>query len=75
MDMFQLKYFVSAASIGNFTLASYENSISQSSFSKQIMSLENELGVKLFERKKKKYHTDTGRNPVFGICLPDVKHL
>lgn len=53
MDMFQLKYFVSAASIGNFTLASYENSISQSSFSKQIMSLENELGVKLFERKKR----------------------
>ena len=47
MDMFQLKYFVSAASIGNFTLASYENSISQSSFSKQIMSLENELGVEI----------------------------
>lgn len=53
MDMSQLKYFVSAASIGNFTLASYENNISQSSFSKQIMSLENELGIKLFERKKR----------------------
>lgn len=53
MEMSQLKYFVSAASIGNFTLASYENNISQSSFSKQIMSLENELGIKLFERKKR----------------------
>ena len=46
MDMFQLKYFVSAASIGNFTLASYENSISQTSFSNQIICLENEIGVK-----------------------------
>lgn len=53
MDMFQLKYFVTAANLANFTLASYENSISQSSLSKQIMSLEDELGVKLFERKKR----------------------
>lgn len=53
MDIFQLKYFVSAASIGNFTLAAYENNISQSSFSKQIMNLEDELGVELFLRKKR----------------------
>ncbi|HIU76136.1 MAG TPA: LysR family transcriptional regulator [Candidatus Pelethocola excrementipullorum] len=53
MDIFQLKYFVSAANIGNFTLAAYENHISQSSFSKQIMNLEDELGVELFVRKKR----------------------
>lgn len=53
MDIFQLKYFVSAASIGNFTLAACENNISQSSFSKQIMNLEDELGVELFLRKNR----------------------
>lgn len=53
MDICQLQYFVSAASIGNFTLAALENNISQSSFSKQIMNLENELGVELFVRKKR----------------------
>lgn len=53
MDIFQIKYFVSAANIGNFTLAAYENHISQSSFSKQIMNLEDELGVELFVRKKR----------------------
>lgn len=53
MDIFQLRYFVSAAEIGNFTLAAYENNISQSSFSKQIMNLEDELGVELFLRKKR----------------------
>lgn len=51
MDICQLKYFISAASIGNFTLAALENNISQSSFSKQIMNLENELGMKLFIRE------------------------
>lgn len=53
MDICQLQYFVSAASIGNFTLAALENNISQSSFSKQIMNLENELGAELFVRKKR----------------------
>jgi DNA-binding transcriptional LysR family regulator len=53
MDIFQLNYFVSAASIGNFTMAAAENNISQSSFSKQIMNLEDELGIELFSRKKK----------------------
>lgn len=53
MDIFQLKCFASAASIGNFTLAATENNISQSSFSKQIMNLEDELGSQLFLRNKR----------------------
>lgn len=53
MDIFQLKCFISAASIGNFTLAAAENNISQSSFSKQIMNLEDEVGSQLFLRSKR----------------------
>lgn len=53
MDIFQLQYFLSAAITGNFTMAATENNISQSSFSKHIMALENEMGVKLFYRNRK----------------------
>lgn len=53
MDIFQLQYFLSAAVTGNFTMAAAENNISQSSFSKHIMALENEMGVKLFYRNRK----------------------
>lgn len=53
MDIDQLKYFISAASIRNFTLAALENNISQSSFSKQIMSLEHELNTELFVRQNR----------------------
>ena len=53
MDVFQIRYFISAATIGNFSSAAIENNISQSSFSKQIMALEDELGVELFSRKRR----------------------
>lgn len=53
MDIFQLQYFLSATITGNFTMAAAENNISQSSFSKHIMALENEMGVKLFYRNRK----------------------
>ena len=53
MDIVQLQYFLSAAITGNFTMAAAENNISQSSFSKHIMALENEMGVKLFYRNRK----------------------
>lgn len=53
MDIFQLQYFLSAAITGNFTMAAAENNISQSSFSKHIMALENEMGVELFYRNRK----------------------
>jgi len=53
LDVFQIRYFISAATIGNFSEAAIENNISQSSFSKQIMALESELGVELFSRKRR----------------------
>ena len=49
----QLEYFVAIAEQGSFTEASYELSISQSSLSKQINKLEEELNVKLFVRGRR----------------------
>ena len=49
----QLQYFVTIAELLSFTEASYQLSISQSSLSKQITKLEEELHVKLFSREKR----------------------
>ena len=50
MDMNQVRYFLAIVKTKSFSEAAYELFISQSSISKQIKSLENELGVVLFER-------------------------
>lgn len=48
----QLKYFISAARLLSFTKAAEELFTSQSNISYQISNLENELGIRLFERSR-----------------------
>ena len=50
MNSRQLQYAVILAEHRNFSKAAQELKISQPAFSKQIIALENELGLKLFER-------------------------
>jgi len=54
MDIKQIEYFASIAETGSFSKAAEELYISQSSLSKQIIALEKELGVKLFDRSKRR---------------------
>ena len=58
----QLKYFLAVEKYKNFSVASYELCISQSSLSKQIKALENELATILFDRTTRNITlTDTGK--------------
>lgn len=58
----QLKYFLVVEKYKNFSVASYELCISQSSLSKQIKALENELDTILFDRTTRNITlTDTGK--------------
>ncbi len=50
MNSRQLQYAIMLAQTRNFSQAAEKLNISQPAFSKQIISLENELGVKLFDR-------------------------
>jgi DNA-binding transcriptional LysR family regulator len=50
MELFQLRYFVSAARHLHFTRAAEENGVSQPSLSQQIANLEREVGARLFSR-------------------------
>lgn len=52
MEIRQIQYFLSIAKTGSFSAAADEQFISQSSLSKKIISLEEELGVILFDRSK-----------------------
>lgn len=53
MELFQLKCFLSVVEQQSFTEGAYAVSISQSSLSKYIGRLEDQLGAKLFDRSKR----------------------
>lgn len=62
MDIRQLKYFLTITDEGGITAAAKKLHMSQPPLSKQLMLLESELGVKLFERKNKSLElTNEGR--------------
>lgn len=61
MNYRQLYYFVTIVESGNITAAAKKLELSQPPLSKQIMALEEELGVKLMERSSRKITlTDAG---------------
>lgn len=50
MELFNLRYVVAVAEVGNFTQAAEQCHVGQPALSQQIAKLENELGLKLFYR-------------------------
>ena len=50
MNSRQLQYAITLSEVRNFSQAAEKFEISQPAFSKHIISLENEIGVKLFDR-------------------------
>jgi len=53
MTITQLKYVLSVAEYKNFTVAAEYSFVTQPTLSMQIQKLEDELGVKIFNRSKK----------------------
>ena len=71
MEIRQLKYFISAATHLNFTRAARECFIVQTAMTQQIANLENEIGVRLFERG---YRSLT-LTPAGEVFLQDAREI
>ena len=62
MELRQLKYFVRSAELQNFSQAAKDLFITQSTLSQQIKQLEDELDIRLFDRKGKRvFLTEAGQ--------------
>jgi len=70
-DVAVLQAFEAAARHGNFTKAAAELNLTQSAVSRQIRTLEEQLGVALFERVRKRVHLSVAGRRI----LPDVQRL
>ena len=74
MNTTQIRYFLTAARVMNFTEAARELHISQPALSKQIVAIENELNVMLFIRDRKKLRL-TPAGLVLYQELPKVEEV
>jgi len=76
MEVHQLRYFCAVAETGSFTRAAEREQVAQPSLSQQIMKLEEELGVRLFDRLGRAVRlTDPGQIflPRARVILSELK--
>lgn len=65
MDTRLLKYFLTVAQTGNLTKAADELHITQPTLSRQISDLEDEMGIELFDRSRRRHFTLTSSGILF----------
>jgi LysR family transcriptional regulator, hydrogen peroxide-inducible genes activator len=71
MEISQLRHFCAVARTGSFTKAAEEEDIAQPSLSQQILKLEREIGVPLFERLGRRNRL----TPCGEALLPQAKAI
>ena len=71
MTLTQLEYTLAVAEVGNFTLAAEKCFVTQPTLSMQVQKLEDELGVKLFNRNTK----PIGLTPIGSKILTQAKTI
>ena len=72
MEFFQIRYFVAAAQLLHFAQAAERLGVTQPALSRGIRNLENEFGVRFFERSNKRRIALTSAGAAF---LPEAEKL
>ena len=77
MNIHQFQYIQTLAEIRHFETAADKCHITQSTLSTMISKLEEEIGVKIFDRKKKPVENETSENRIVWqqIFLPRKSHF
>ena len=75
MEIQQLKGFFYSARLGSLTKAADKMSITQSAVSQQIKSLEEELGVKLFNRYGPRKDLTPDGKLFFDLVTPLIQDI
>ncbi|RXT04324.1 LysR family transcriptional regulator [Ammoniphilus sp. CFH 90114] len=75
MNLLGLRYFIKAAETLNFSKAAKELHISQPGLSQQMNTLENELGMKLFDRNTKKVSLTKEGEYLYQKLLPSFENI
>lgn len=68
MDLRQLRYFSAVAKHGSISIAAQAVHIAQPALTRQIQSLEDELGTRLFERTTRGVKLTDAGNQFAGGC-------
>ena len=71
MELEQLRHFIAAAEGGSFSAAARSLYISHSTVCRSVSSLEEELGVRLFERSSRDFRL----TPAGEALLPQAQNL
>ena len=73
MEIRQLEYFLAVSDTGSFTRAAERLYVSQPAVTNAIRSLEEELGIQLFDRNQKLVSL-TAEGQIFATHVEQVMH-
>ncbi|SDT10990.1 LysR family transcriptional regulator [Bradyrhizobium canariense] len=75
MDIRQIEYFMLIYETGSFSRAAEKAKIAQPALSMQIRRLEDEFGIKFFERNPKGVQPTIAGRRLYERCIPIAKHF
>lgn len=75
LDLGQLSTFIQVVEAGSFTAAGIANKVSKSNISRNISNLEENLGIRLFERTTRRMRLTQAGEEYYEVCKPMIEQI